>query len=435
MVTAHQGSLYVHKNLGHVADVFTPAVIDRMPGKLAIGHVRYSTAGKKILFKDAQPFVMEYSRGGFAVAHNGNITNAYDLRKELEEDGAIFHSTSDTEVITHLVARAKKGDPVDNLVWALSRLRGAFSLVVLTEGLLIGARDPNGFRPLALGRIDDASVLASESCAFGLIKAEFVRELEPGEVVVIGPEGPKMLMSIRPFKRVEPTPCVFEFIYFARPDSVIFGQNVYQVRLKFGRRLAQEHPVDADLVFGIPDSGVPAGVGYSEASGLPFHLGMIRSHYIGRTFIEPLPHMRHFAVRLKLSVIRQVVEGKRVVVVDDSIVRATTVRRIVKMIRQSGAKEVHLRISSPPIRFPCFYGVDTPTKMELIASTHTIEEIRKYTGADSLGYLSIEGVLECAGSENFCTACFDGDYPISFADDTGGIKQLKLINDIDREKG
>ncbi|HDH96269.1 MAG TPA: amidophosphoribosyltransferase, partial [Proteobacteria bacterium] len=376
IVTAQDGSLYVHKGLGHVADVFTPQLIERMPGKLAIGHVRYSTAGKKILFKDAQPFVMEYTRGGFAVAHNGNITNAYELREELEQEGAVFHTTSDTEIITHLVARAKKNDPIENLIWALTKLRGAFSLVILTEGLLIGVRDPNGFRPLVLGRIDNASVIASESCAFGLIKAEFVREIEPGEMIVVGPEGHKMLMSIRPFKRTSPTPCIFEFIYFARPDSVIFGQNVYQVRLKFGRRLAEEHPADADLVFGIPDSGVPAAIGYSEASGLPFQFGMIRSHYIGRTFIEPLPHMRHFAVRLKLNPISDVVKGKKVVVVDDSIVRATTIRRIVKMIRQAGAEEIHIRISSPPIRFPCFYGIDTPTKMELIASTHTVDEIR-----------------------------------------------------------
>lgn len=434
IATSQNGMLYVHKGLGHVVDVFTPSLIERMPGELSVGHVRYSTAGKKILLRDAQPIHMEYTRGVFAIAHNGNLTNAYELRDELVKDGAIFHTTSDTEIVLQLVARAKQGGAVENLIWALKRVQGAFSFVVLTEGLLIGVRDPRGFRPLALGRIGKAAILASESCAFKIIKAKFVREIEPGEIVVISPSGIDSLQTLRPFEKLQPTPCIFEFIYFARPDSVIFGQNVYEVRLKFGRRLAKEHPVDADLVFGIPDSGVPAAIGYSEASGLPFQLGMIRSHYVGRTFIEPLPHMRHLAVRLKLSGIDEVIRGKRVVVVDDSIVRATTMRRIVKMIRACGAKEIHVRISSPPILYPCFYGVDTPTRMELIASSHTVDEIRKYIKADSLGYLSLEGLLECAGSTDFCTACFSGKYPVPFDGESNRPKQPSLFEEVTLEK-
>jgi amidophosphoribosyltransferase len=402
--------------MGLVADVFKhDAVFETLPGKSAIGHVRYSTAGGNDL-KNCQPIVVDYHRGSIAVAHNGNLVNAQETRNRLEQKGSIFSTTSDTEVIIHLLARAEADSLADRLTEALQIIKGAYSLVFLTETRMVAVRDPNGFRPLALGKLDGAYVVASETCAFDLIEAQFIREIEPGEMVVIDKDG---LKSFHPFGKVTPSPCIFEFIYFARPDSTIFGHQVYGIRKEFGRQLAREHPVEADVVIPIPDSGVPAAIGYAEESGIPFQLGLIRNHYVGRTFIEPQQSIRHFGVKLKLNPVREVIEGKRVVVIDDSIVRGTTARKIIKMIRNAGAREVHVRISSPPTSFPCYYGIDTPTRKELISSSHSIEEINRYVTSDTLGYLSLEGLLAAARSPagsavNFCDACFSGRYPVKF---------------------
>ena len=408
--------LRTHKGMGLVADVFKhDAVFETLPGKSAIGHVRYSTAGGNDL-KNCQPIVVDYHRGSIAVAHNGNLVNAQETRNRLEQKGSIFSTTSDTEVIIHLLARAEADSLADRLTEALQIIKGAYSLVFLTETRMVAVRDPNGFRPLALGKLDGAYVVASETCAFDLIEAQFIREIEPGEMVVIDKDG---LKTFHPFGKVEPSPCIFEFIYFARPDSTIFGHQVYGIRKEFGRQLAREHPVKADVVIPIPDSGVPAAIGYAEESGIPFQLGLIRNHYVGRTFIEPQQSIRHFGVKLKLNPVREIIEGKRVVVIDDSIVRGTTARKIIKMIRNAGAREVHVRISSPPTSFPCYYGIDTPTRKELISSSHSIEEINRYVTSDSLGYLSLEGLLAAARSlegsaVNFCDACFSGRYPVKF---------------------
>jgi amidophosphoribosyltransferase len=350
------------------------------------------------------------------VAHNGNLVNAQEVRNDLENRGSIFSTASDTEVIIHLLAHVQSDFLVDRLTEALRAVKGAYSLVFLTETRLVAVRDPNGFRPLALGKLDGAYVVASETCAFDLIEAEFIREIEPGEMILIDKNG---LKSFYPFAKVVPSPCIFEFIYFARPDSTIFGRQVYGVRKEFGRQLAREYPVEADVVIPIPDSGVPAAIGYAEESGIPFQLGLIRNHYVGRTFIEPQQSIRHFGVKLKLNPVREVIEGKRVVVIDDSIVRGTTARKIIKMIRNVGAREIHVRISCPPIRFPCYYGIDTPTRKELIASSHTIEEINRYITSDTLGYLSPEGMHTAAGAAeeegvHFCDACFSGHYPVKF---------------------
>jgi amidophosphoribosyltransferase len=407
--------LRTHKGMGLVADVFkNDAVFETLPGKSAIGHVRYSTAGGNDL-KNCQPIMVDYHRGSIAVAHNGNLVNAQETRNRLEQKGSIFSTTSDTEVIIHLLARAEADSLADRLTEALQIIKGAYSLVFLTETRMVAVRDPNGFRPLALGKLDGAYVVASETCAFDLIEAQFIREIEPGEMVVIDKDG---LKTFHPFGKVEPSPCIFEFIYFARPDSTIFGHQVYGIRKEFGRQLAREHPVKADVVIPIPDSGVPAAIGYAEESGIPFQLGLIRNHYVGRTFIEPQQSIRHFGVKLKLNPVREIIEGKRVVVIDDSIVRGTTARKIIKMIRNAGAKEVHVRISSPPTSFPCYYGIDTPTRKELISSSHSIEEINRYVTSDTLGYLSLEGLLAAAraegGAGNFCDACFSGKYPVKF---------------------
>jgi len=354
--------------------------------------------------------------GSIAVAHNGNLVNALEIRAELEKKGSIFSTTSDTEVIIHLIARSAGEKLEDRLVEALREVRGAFSLAFLTETRLVAVRDNSGFRPLALGKLDGAYVVASETCAFDLIEAEFIREIEPGEMVVIDKHGIK---SYFPFEKIAPSPCIFEHIYFARPDSIVFGRQVYGVRKEFGRQLAREFPVDADLVIPIPDSGVPAAIGYAEESGIRFETGLIRNHYVGRTFIEPQQSIRHFGVKLKLNPVREIIEGKRIVVIDDSIVRGTTARKIIKMIRAAGASEVHVRISSPPTSFPCYYGIDTPTRKELISSSHSIEEINRYITSDSLGYLSREGTLRAAGAPagrpgHFCDACFSGQYPVKF---------------------
>ncbi|WP_027714091.1 amidophosphoribosyltransferase [Desulfuromonas sp. TF] len=407
--------LRTHKGMGLVADVFkNDAVFETLPGKSAIGHVRYSTAGGNDL-KNCQPIMVDYHRGSIAVAHNGNLVNAQETRNRLEQKGSIFSTTSDTEVIIHLLARAEADSLADRLTEALQIIKGAYSLVFLTETRMVAVRDPNGFRPLALGKLDGAYVVASETCAFDLIEAQFIREIEPGEMVVIDKDG---LKTFHPFGKVEPSPCIFEFIYFARPDSTIFGHQVYGIRKEFGRQLAREHPVKADVVIPIPDSGVPAAIGYAEESGIPFQLGLIRNHYVGRTFIEPQQSIRHFGVKLKLNPVREIIEGKRVVVIDDSIVRGTTARKIIKMIRNAGAREVHVRISSPPTSFPCYYGIDTPTRKELISSSHSLEEINRYVTSDTLGYLSLEGLLAAAraegGAGNFCDACFSGKYPVKF---------------------
>jgi amidophosphoribosyltransferase len=413
-----------------VADIFKEEIIKRLEGSLAIGHNRYSTTGQSHL-KNAQPFVVEYAHGPIATAHNGNLVNAQILRGELEASGSIFQSTSDTEVIIHLIATSREKTLMGRIVEALSRVRGAYSLLFLTPDRMIAARDPMGFRPLVVGRFKPgknrgACVVASETCALDLIEADYVREVEPGEILTFGPDG---MESLKPFPPVSHAKCIFEYIYFSRPDTNLYGRNVYQVRKELGRQLARENGVAADLVTPVPDSGVPAAIGYAEVSGLPLEFGLIRNHYVGRTFIEPQQSIRHFGVKIKLNAQREVLQGKRVVVVDDSIVRGTTSRKIIRMLRDAGAKEVHMRISSPPTISPCYYGIDTPTRTELIASSHSVEEIRKFVGADSLAYLSRDGMYAFLNgqTQGFCDACFSGNYPIHF-DDEGHTRQLHLFD-------
>ncbi|AJE03368.1 amidophosphoribosyltransferase [Geobacter pickeringii] len=413
IVSSDGRTLFSHKSMGLVADVFgDQEIFKKLPGRSAIGHVRYSTTGDSVI-KNVQPIMVDYSRGSIAVAHNGNLVNAQTVKDELEAWGSIFQTTMDTEVLLHLLATSKQNSLEDRIAEALGRVKGAYCLLFLTETRMIAARDPQGFRPLCLGKLGEGWVVASESCALDLIEAEFIREIEPGEIVVITKDG---VSSHFPLAKTEAAPCIFEFVYFARPDSYIFGKNVYMVRKEFGRQLAREHQVDADIVIPVPDSGVPAALGYAQESGIPFELGLIRNHYIGRTFIEPQQSIRHFGVKIKLNPVRDILKGKRVVVIDDSIVRGTTSRKIVKMVRNAGAKEVHVRISSPPTSYPCYYGIDTPTRKELISSSHTIDEIRRYITADSLGYLSEEGLLEAVGTGTnpYCKACFSGGYPIRF---------------------
>ncbi|MBI5560725.1 MAG: amidophosphoribosyltransferase [Deltaproteobacteria bacterium] len=422
IVSSDSNNLYSHKGTGLVADTFSKETLSILPGTSAIGHVRYSTTGASHI-KNAQPFVVDYARGSIAIAHNGNLVNARLIRDELEAYGSIFQSTTDTEVIIHLIASSKESRLIDRLTYALRRVRGAYSLVILTDKKLIAARDPHGFRPLLLGRLKEGWVVASETCAFDLIEAEFVRELDPGEILLIDEKG---TTSFRPLKEAPYTPCIFEFIYFARPDSNIFGANVYRVRKNLGKVLAKEHHVDADMVIPVPDSGVPAAIGYAEASGIPFEMGLVRNHYVGRTFIEPKESIRHFGVKIKLNAVREIISGKKVVVVDDSIVRGTTCRKIVKMIRNAGAREIHMRISSPPTISPCFYGIDTPTKEELIASSLSVGEITRFVTSDTLGYLSTEGMYEAVreAGGNFCDACFTGKYPVEVS---GGMRPPQLV--------
>ena len=426
-IVASDGNLLLsHRGLGLVADVFDHEILTRLTGPAAIGHNRYATSGRTLL-KNTQPIVVEFAQGGLAVAHNGNLVNALELREQLEARGSIFQSSVDTEVIVHLIAGAKGETLVDRVVAALGAVRGAYSLLFLSQNELIAVRDPNGFRPLVIGRIadKDAVVFASETCALDLIGAEYVREVQPGEVVVASATG---LRSLFPFPTASSRRCVFEYVYFARPDSTVFGRNVYQVRKALGRQLAREAPVAADLVVPVPDSGVPAALGYAEESGLAFDFGLIRNHYVGRTFIEPQDAIRHFGVKVKLNAQRQVLEGKSVVVVDDSIVRGTTSRKIVTMLRAAGAREVHMRISSPPTIGPCYYGVDTPTRSELIATGHSVEAIREFITADTLAFLSQEGLYAFTGGDNegFCDACFTGNYPIPVSDDAKA-RQLVLF--------
>jgi amidophosphoribosyltransferase len=412
IVSSDSQALHSHRNMGLVSEIFTRDVLRGLPGKSAIGHVRYSTTGTSDV-KNAQPFTVHYSRGGLAIAHNGNLTNAHILRDELEGRGSIFQSTMDTEIIVHLIAISNEHDLTGRVTSALTQVEGAYSLLFLSEDELIAVRDPHGFRPLVLGRQKNAYFVASESCAFDLIGAEFEREIEPGEMVVINEGG---LSSLFPFPPARPSHCVFEFIYFARPDSFIFGRNVYMVRRELGVQLAREHPAEADIVIPTPDSGFSAAIGYAHEADIPIELGLIRNHYVGRTFIEPKQSIRHFGVKIKLNPVKEIIKGKGVAVIDDSIVRATTSRKIMRMIRRDGAEQIHVRISSPPITHPCFFGIDTPVKSELIASSHTVKEINRYITSDTLGYLSLEGLKRCVGDDNssFCYACFTGGYPIEF---------------------
>jgi amidophosphoribosyltransferase len=401
--------VYAHKAMGHVQDIFTPAVITQLPGGAAIGHTRYSTAGDTSVM-NAQPVVIDCNKGKLALAHNGNLTNAIEVRRRLEHRGSIFQTTSDTEVIVHLIARSAARNLSGAIADALNQVEGAYSLLLLTRDEMYAIRDPRGFRPLCIGRIDGAWAAASETCAFDLIDAEYVREVEPGEMVRISRGG---VESIR-FAAEKPHQyCIFEHVYFSRPDSLVFSRPVNESRERLGRLLAREHPVEADLVAPVPDSGVPAAVGYAAESGVPFKMALIRNHYVGRTFIEPDQAIRDFGVKLKLNPVRRMLEGQRVVLVDDSIVRGTTSRKIVRLVREAGAIEVHVRVSCPPTISPCYYGVDTPHRDQLIAANQTVEEIREFLGADSLGYLSL-GSLRAAVEDTegkFCTSCYTGSYP------------------------
>ncbi len=410
IVASDGKTLRVEKGLGLVHDVFGKENLGRLNGDRAIGHVRYSTQGEDTL-KNVQPFLVSYSHGQLALAHNGNLTNAVYLRRVLEKSGSIFQTTSDTEIIIHLIARSQKETLRERMIEALCQVEGAYCLLFLTEKALYAVRDPYGFRPLALGDLNGKWVVASETTAFDLIGAKFVREVEPGEMIKLNEEG---LETSSPFKKQSHRQCIFEHIYFSRPDSFVFGKNVYDMRVDLGRQLALEQPAEADIVVPVPDSGVPAAIGYAQASQIPFQMGIIRNHYIGRTFIEPEQSIRNFGVKIKLNPIRDVLNGKAIVLIDDSIVRGTTSRKIIHMLKSSGAKSVHVRISSPPTIGPCFYGIDTPTKSELIASSKSLIQIRDFLGADSLGYLSLEGLLHVEGKEKsrFCTACFDDRYPI-----------------------
>ncbi|HUE04507.1 MAG TPA: amidophosphoribosyltransferase [Bryobacteraceae bacterium] len=406
--------IHCRKSMGHVAEIFTNQVLAELPGKLAIGHTRYSTAGDTALL-NAQPFSVACNKGRVAVAHNGNITNAIELRAMLEDHGSIFQANSDTEVILHLVAHSSERTLAGALRDALLQIEGAFSLVFLAEDRIIVARDPHGFRPLAMGQMElnghTSYVFASETCAFDLIGAVYLHDVDPGEMVIVGPEGVTRERYAPERNRAQ---CAFEHVYFSRPDSIVFGRPVQESREMLGRLLAREHPVDADVVVPVPDSGVAAALGYSAESGLPFRHGLIRNHYVGRTFIEPSQAIRDFGVKLKLNPVRYLLEGKRVVLVDDSIVRGTTSRKIVRMMRQAGAREVHLRISCPPTISPCFYGVDTPTKRELIAANNNVEGIRRFVEADTLGYLSLASLRKAVGDSEkheYCYACYSGDYP------------------------
>jgi amidophosphoribosyltransferase len=410
-------TIFVHKAMGLVMDIFTEDVLAKLPGPISIGHNRYSTTGDSALL-NAQPIRVDCNKGLIALAHNGNLVNAIDIRTRLEKAGSIFQTTSDTEVVVHLIAQSKEQTLPDAIADALRRIEGAFSLVMMTRDRIFAARDPRGFRPLSIGRLPETNtvVFASESCAFDLIGAKFERDVKPGELVIVGPEG----ITSRYFgEQKKQTSCIFEHVYFSRPDSKIFGRSVQVSREALGRQLAKEAPCDVDIVVPVPDSGVTAALGYASESGLEFRFGLIRNHYVGRTFIEPEQRVRDFGVRLKLNPVRSLLENKRVVLIDDSIVRGTTSRKIVRMVRDAGAKEVHMRISCPPTISPCFYGVDTPSKSQLIGANKNIEEIREYIGADSLAYLSLQGMKDaCAEGEKttYCTACYTGIYPTEFVD-------------------
>ncbi|MDM7996637.1 MAG: amidophosphoribosyltransferase [Acidobacteriota bacterium] len=414
IVSSDRQRLHIEKGMGYVADVFDESRLERLRGDSAIGHVRYSTAGESAEW-NAQPILIDCWRGPIALAHNGNLTNAAHLKHELERDGAIFHSTSDSEVILHLISRSRRRTLQEAFVEALRLIQGAFSVLLLTPEYLLAARDTHGFRPLCIGRVNGSYAVASETCAFDLINAEYIRDVEPGEVVRIEQNS---LESQMPLPRERPAYCVFEHIYFSRPDSLVFGRTVNACRREMGKYLAREHPVDADLVIPVPDSGVSAAIGYAQESGIPFEFGLIRNHYVGRTFIEPKQSIRNFGVKIKLNPVREILRDKRIVLIDDSIVRGTTSKKILHVIRSAGVKEVHVRITAPPIIAPCFYGIDIPTRHELIASTKSVEEICRFIGADSLGYLSLEAVLKSVEDrKQYCTACFTDNYPTEIAVD------------------
>ncbi|MBN9024717.1 MULTISPECIES: amidophosphoribosyltransferase [Kaistia] len=433
-IAAHDGRQFsIERHMGLVGDNFTrKAVIDRLPGRRAIGHNRYATTGG-VGLRNVQPMYAEFAGGGFAVAHNGNLTNAMTLKRELQRRGSLFQSTSDTETIIHLIATSIHGQLLDRFIDAIRRIEGAYSLVALSEKKMMGCRDPLGVRPLVLGKLDDAHILASETCALDIIGASFVRDIAPGEVVIITDEG---IESFFPFERQRSRFCMFEYVYFARPDSSVDGRGVYEVRKRIGAELARESGVDADVIVPVPDSGVPAAIGYAEAAGIPFDLGIIRNHYVGRTFIEPTDAIRHMGVKLKHNANMGVIAGKRVVLVDDSIVRGTTSMKIVQMVRDAGAAEVHMRIASPPTTDSCFYGVNTPEKAKLIASHMSVQEIADFIKADSLAFLSIDGLYRAVGeaqrdnvAPQFCDACFTGDYPTRLADfeDRGKVQPLTRL--------
>ncbi|MBW1675571.1 MAG: amidophosphoribosyltransferase [Deltaproteobacteria bacterium] len=410
IVTSTGKSIREHKGMGLVPEVFNELILNGLHGHIAIGHVRYSTTGSSIL-KNAQPFVVSHAGKTIAIAHNGNLTNAGKLRVDVEKRGSIFQTTMDSEIIMHLLARNIQGGMEEAMVKAVSEIQGAYSCVMMTEDKLMAFRDPNGFRPLCLGMLNSGYIVASETCALDLIEAQYIRDIDPGEILIIDQDG---LRSIKPFAERRKTFCIFEFIYFARPDSNIFGQNVYAVRKRLGRRLAQEYPLDADFAMPFPDSGNYAAIGFCHESGIPLEMGVIRNHYVGRTFIEPTQSMRDFGVKVKLNPVREILNQKRVVIVEDSIIRGTTSKMRIKTLREAGAKEVHMVVSCPPHRYPCYYGIDFPTKGELIASQHTVDEVKTFVGLDSLCYLSLPGMLEAIGLEqnSFCLACFDGKYPI-----------------------
>ena len=429
---------YTERHVGHVGDAFTGQdLVGRLPGRSAVGHTRYATAGGSA-FRNVQPMFADLEAGGVALAHNGNLTNFYALRDQLVSDGAIFQSTSDSEVILHLLARSKKAKFVDRFIDAISQIEGGYALIALTNKKLIGVRDPLGIRPLVLGELGGKAVLASETCALDMIGARFVRDVQHGEMVIISDDG---IESLRPFPALRARPCVFEYVYFSRPDSVIDGRSVYDVRKRMGARLAQESGVEADVVVPVPDSGVPASIGYAQASGLPFEMGIIRNHYVGRTFIQPTQGVRELGVRMKHSPNRCVLEGKRVVLIDDSIVRGTTSRKIVRMVREAGAKEVHLRSASPQLKWPDFYGIDMPDRDKLLAATKTLEEMTEFLEVDSLGFLSVEGLYEALGvgsrdanNPQFTDHYFTGDYPTrltdrenALADADGAGRQLSFL--------
>ncbi len=425
IVTSDKGQIHMHKGMGEVSELFADkSTLKRLKGNISVGHTRYSTTGASSLI-NIQPFLITNRHSNLAIAHNGNLTNSVELRQRLDDKGSIFQTTSDTEVILHLAARSRKKGRINRICDALSSIKGAFSLLFLTEDSLIAARDSYGFRPLALGKLRKSWIVASETCAFDIIGAKYVRDIEPGEVLEISDRG---LQSYFPLKRTKHAFCIFEYIYFARPDSKVFGENVDKIRRRLGRQLAREHPVEADIVIGIPDSANTATLGFAEESGIPFEIGLIRNHYVGRTFIDPQQSIRDLDVKVKFNPVKGVLQGKRVVVVDDSIVRGTTSMKMVKLIREAGAKEVHFRVSSPPIISPCFYGIDMPTRRELIASRRSIAEIERYLKADSLRYLSLEGMLSMSSlpDTDFCSSCFSAKYPVK-PPGINGKDRLKMI--------
>ncbi|HZM91352.1 MAG TPA: amidophosphoribosyltransferase [Blastocatellia bacterium] len=411
MVSSDGLRLHAYRGMGYVSEIFKQEELSHLPGRACIGHVRYSTAGS-ISLREAQPFLVDGYRGQLALCHNGNLPYANQVREELELSGAIFSSTSDTEVVLHKIARSRSVDLIGAIVDTFTEIEGAYSMVFLTKDSLIAVRDQRGFRPLCLGQLGDAYVIASETCAFDLIDATYLRDVQPGEILVIDRDG---LHSSFPLPKLKPAHCIFEHVYFSRPDSIVFGRSVNKSRHKMGQQLAREYPADADIVVPVPDSGVAAAIGYASESGLKFRFGLVRNHYVGRTFIEPKQSIRHFGVKVKLNPVRDLIEGLSVVLIDDSIVRGTTSKKIVQMVRQAGAREVHVRISCPPTIAPCFYGVDTPTREELIGANLNIEDIARHIDADSLGYLSLEGLLRACGDpfgNRHCTACYTNDYPI-----------------------